>query len=168
MCTIVNKIKSLRKAWKESWKKYINKYISNVTLCYHHFFIFFYSGVFHFFILVRCILFFRLGAVCRCLFVSGWKIKFDLVQIQSSMTLVSSTPHIKSHEYSGHFNIVKYVDLCNFSFYAINTDVVSLFADLSILFLAILTLYNINVLSQFESMNVVYLVKLSYFKLFSN
>jgi hypothetical protein len=81
----------------------------------------------------------------RCSFVAGWKIKFGPVQIQS-MTFVSSLLQIRMHGYSGHFNIVKYVGLCNMPFYAINTDAVSLFADSSFLFLAILSLYCINVL----------------------
>jgi len=75
------------------------------------------------------------------------QISFDPVQIQP-MTLTSST-----HGYSGDFNIVIFVGLCTLSFYAINMDVVSLSTDLSFLFLA--NLYCIDVLYQFEGMNVV-------------
>jgi hypothetical protein len=72
---------------------------------------------------VFCFLFF-----VRCSFVSGWRISFNLVQIQSISTLVSSTLQIRRHGYSGHFNIIIFVGLCNLSFYAINTDTASLFA----------------------------------------
>ena len=81
----------------------------------------------------------------RCSFVSVWKITVDPVQIES-MTFVPSTLQIRRHGYSENFNIVKYVGLCNVPFYAINTDAVSLFADSSFLFLAILNLYCIDVL----------------------
>jgi hypothetical protein len=53
-------------------------------------------------------------------------------------------------------SIVIFVGLCNLLFYAINTDIVSLFANLSFLFLAIFNLNCINLLQQFELMNIVY------------
>jgi len=46
--------------------------------------------------------------------------------------------------------LVIFVGICTLPFYAINMDVVSLFTDLSFLFLANLDLYCIDVLSQFE------------------
>jgi hypothetical protein len=114
-------------------------------------------SLFWFPVFVRCILlsrirtvyfiFFRLCAVFNC-----FRLKDYLwsVQIQSMSTLVSSTLHIRRHGYSGHFNIVIFVGLCNFPFYAINTDTASLFADLSLLFLTIMNLYCIDVLQQYE------------------
>jgi len=56
-------------------------------------------------------------------------------------------------------NIVIFVGIGTLLFYAINTDVVSLFADSSFLFLANLDLYCIDVLYQFEWMNIVYFCK---------
>jgi hypothetical protein len=53
------------------------------------------------------------------------------------MTLVLLTLQIQIHEYFRHFNIVRYADLCNLLFYAINMDVMSLFAYSFILFLVI-------------------------------
>jgi hypothetical protein len=50
-------------------------------------------------------------------------------------------------------SIVIFVGLCNLLFYAINTNIVSLFANLSFLFLAIFNLNCINLLRQFELMN---------------
>jgi hypothetical protein len=79
-------------------------------------------------------------------FVSGWRSRSDQVQIQSMSTLVSSTLQIRRHEYFGHFNIVIFVCICNLSFYAININVVSVFACSSFLFLAIINLYCIDVL----------------------
>jgi len=70
-----------------------------------------------------------------------------------TMTLASSTLQIRRHEYFGDMNIVIlviFVGICTLPFYAINMDVVSLFTDLSFLFLANLDLYCIDVLSQFE------------------
>jgi hypothetical protein len=49
--------------------------------------------------------------------------------------------------------------MCNLPFYAINMDTVSLFADLSFLFLAIMNLYYIDVLFLFELMNIIYFIK---------
>ena len=109
----------------------------------------------------------RLCAMCFwflvlvwCLFDSGWKTSFEQVQIRSmTMTLASSTLQIRRHEYSGDINIVIlviFVGIDTFPFYAINMDVVSLFTDSSFLFLAILNLYCIDVLYQFEWMNIVY------------
>jgi len=46
--------------------------------------------------------------------------------------------------------MVIFVGICTLPFYVINMDVVSLFTDLSFLFLANLDLYCIDVLSQFE------------------
>jgi len=69
------------------------------------------------------------------------------MQIQP-MTLALSTLQIRRHGYSGDFNIVIFVGLCTLPFYAINMDVVSLFTDLSFLFLA--NLYCIDVPYQFE------------------
>jgi len=113
------------------------------------------------------VLIFRLCAVCfwfpvlvRCLFDSGWKIIFEQVQIRSmTMTLASSTLQIRRHEYSGDFNIVIlviFVGIGTLPFYAINMDAVSLFTDSSFLFLANLGLYCIDVLHQFEWINIVY------------
>jgi hypothetical protein len=109
----------------------------------------------------------RLCAVCflfpvlvRCLFDSGWKISFEQVHIRSmTMTSASSTLQIRRHEYSGDLNIVilvKFVGIDTSMFYAINMDAVSLFTDSSFLFLANMDLYCIDVLYQFEWMNIVY------------
>jgi len=54
---------------------------------------------------------------------------------------VSSTLQIQKHEYFDGLNIVIFVDIYILPFYAINMDVVSLFADSSFLFLEILNLY---------------------------
>ena len=83
----------------------------------------------------------------RYLFGSDCQISFDPVQIQS-MTLASSTLQIRRHAYSGDLNIVICVGFCTLPFYVINMDVVSLFADSSILFLT--NLHFIDVLHQFE------------------
>ena len=91
-----------------------------------------------------------LSRLVQCSFVFRLKIIFDPVQIQSVSTLVPSMLQIRRHDYSGDFNIVIFVGICNLPFYAINTDTVSLFADLSLLFLAKLNLYCIDVLRQFE------------------
>jgi hypothetical protein len=113
-------------------------------------------GVFGCPVFVRC---FCCPVFVRCSFVSGWRSRSDLVQIQSMSTLVSSTLQIWRHGYSRDFNIVIFVGICNLPFYAINMDTVSLFADLSFLFLAIMNLYYIDVLFLFEWMNIVYFVK---------
>jgi len=86
-------------------------------------------------------------------FGSDCQISLDPVQIQS-MTLASSTLQIRRHGYSGDLNIVISVGFCTLSFYAINMDVVSLFADSSFLFLA--NSHYIDVLYQFEWMNIIY------------
>jgi hypothetical protein len=65
-------------------------------------------------------------------------------------TLASSTLQIQMHGDSGYFNRVKFVALCKFLFYAIDMDTVSLFADLSFLFLTIMNLYCIDPLYPFE------------------
>jgi Na+/H+ antiporter NhaD/arsenite permease-like protein len=83
----------------------------------------------------------------RYLFNSDCQINLDPVQIQS-MTLASLTLQIRRHGYSGYLNIVICVGFCTLPFYAINIDVVSLFADSSFLFLA--NLHCIDVLYQFE------------------
>ena len=107
-----------------------------------------------------CAVCFWFSVLVRCLFVSGWKISFEQMQIQSmTMTLVSSKLQIRRHEYSGDMNIVIlviFVGIGTLPFYAINMDVVSLFTDLSFLFLANSDLYCIDVLHQFEWMNIVY------------
>ena len=124
-----------------------------------------FTCLFWFLVFVRCIWLSHFCAVylfsrlCAVFFVSGWRSRFDQVQIQSMSTLVSSTLQIRRHGYSGHFNIVIFVGICNLPFYAINMDTVSLFANLSFLFLAIMNLYYIDVLFLFEWMNIVYFVK---------
>jgi len=67
------------------------------------------------------------------------------VQIQSR-TLTSSTLQIRRHEYSEDLNIVVFVSIDTLPFYAINMDVVNLFADSFFSFLATLNMYCINVL----------------------
>jgi len=117
--------------------------------------------LFWFPVFVRCVFWFPV--VVRCLFDSGWKISFEQVQIRSmTMTLASSTLQIWRHEYSGDLNIVIlviFVGIDTLLFYTINTDDVSLFTDSSFLFLANLDLYCIDVLHQFEWMNIVIFVK---------
>jgi len=66
------------------------------------------------------------------------------------MSFVLSTLQIRRHEYSGDLNIVIFLGIVTLSFYVINMDVVSLFADSSFLFLVTLDLYCIDVLYQFE------------------
>jgi len=78
------------------------------------------------------------------------------------MTLASSTLQIRRHEYSRDMNIVIlviFVGIGTLPFYAINMDDVSLFTGSSFLFLADLDLYCIDVLYQFECMNIVYFCK---------
>jgi len=117
----------------------------------------------------------RLCAVCflfsvlmRCLFDLGWKISFEQVQIRSmTMTLASSTLQIQRHEYSGDFNIFIYSGDFNIVmlviFVGIGTlpiyDAVSLFTNSSFLFLVNLNMYCIDVIYQFEWMNIVYFYK---------
>ena len=64
---------------------------------------------------------------------SDCQFNFDPMKIQS-MVLLSSTVQIRRHGYSEHLNTFIFVDLCTLSFYAINMDVVGLFANLSYLF----------------------------------
>jgi len=104
----------------------------------------------------------RLCAVCfwfsvlvQCLFDSGWKISFEQLHIRSmtmTMTLTSSTLQIQKHEYFGDLNIVIFVGIDILPFYAINMDDVNLF-------IANFDLYCIDVLYQFEWMNIVYFCK---------
>jgi len=61
---------------------------------------------------------------------------------------MSPTLQIQRHEYSEDLNIVICVDFCTFRFYAIDMDVVSLYADSSFLFLE--NLHCIDALYQFE------------------
>jgi len=107
---------------------------------------------------VQCVFWFPV--VVRFLFDSGWKISFEQVQIRSmTMTLTSSTLQIRRHEYFRNLNIVIlviFVGIGTLPFYAINMDAVSLFTNSSFLFLANLDLYCIDVLHQFEWMNIVY------------
>jgi len=103
-----------------------------------------------------CVTLFVFLVSLRYLIASDCQISFDLVQIQS-ITLASSTLQIRKHGYSGDLNIVICVGICTFSFYAINMDVVSLFTDSSFLFLT--NLHYIDVLFQFEWMNIFYFVK---------
>jgi len=62
------------------------------------------------------------------------------------MTLASSTLQIWRHKYSKDLNIVVFVGIYTLSFYAINMDVVSLFADSAFSFLVTLNMYYIDVL----------------------
>jgi len=71
--------------------------------------------------------------VVWCLFGSGQNINFEQVQIQL-MTLVSSMLQIGGYGYSKDLNIVIFVGIDALSFYVINMDYVSLFADSSFLF----------------------------------
>jgi len=112
----------------------------------------------------HCAVCFWFPVLVRCLFDSDWKISFEQVYIRSmTMTLASSTLQIRRrYEYSGDFNIVVlviFVGICTLPFYAINMDVVCLFTDSFFLFLANLNLYCIDVIYQFEWMNIVYFCK---------
>ena len=118
---------------------------------FHIYFIIFFCD---FVVLVRrcvvrhlCAALFVFLALFRYLLGSDCQISLDPVQIQS-MTLASSTLQIRRHGYSGDLNIVICVGICTLLFYAVNMDVVSLFADSSFLFLA--NLHCIDVLYQFE------------------
>jgi len=96
--------------------------------------------------------------LCATLFVFFLLFRVCSVQVVRSasiqpMTLASSTLQIRRHCYSGDFNIVIFVGLYNLTFYAINMDDVSLFTYSSFLFLA--NLYFIDVLYQFEWMNII-------------
>ena len=104
---------------------------------------------------VICIFFYWFFVFVWCLFDSGWNISFEQMHIQS-MTLVSSTLQIRRHEYFKDFNIVIFKDIDTLSFYAINMDIVILFAKSPFLFLANLNLYCINILYQFEWINIFY------------
>jgi len=84
----------------------------------------------------------------KYLFDPYFHISFDPVQIQSMTLAVSSTLQIHRHGYSGYLNVVISVGFCTLPFYAINLNVVSLFADSSFLFLA--NLHCIDLLYQFE------------------
>ena len=110
-----------------------------------------------------CVVCFWFPVLVRCLFDSCWYISFEQVQIRSmTMNLASSTLQIRRHEYFGDLNIVIlviFVGICTLPFYAINMDAVNLFTDSSFLFLANLNLYCIDVLYQFEWMNIVYFCK---------
>jgi len=106
-----------------------------------------------------CAVCFWFLVLMRCLFDSGWKISFEKVQIRSMpMTLTPSTLQIRRHEYFRDLNIVIlviFVGIDTLSFYAINIDVVSLFTDSSFSFLTNLNLYCIDVLYQFEWINII-------------
>jgi hypothetical protein len=119
----------------------INKFDFHIFVCYN-----FLSpyGVFGCLIFVRCIYF---PIFAWCSFVSGWRSTSNLVHIQSISTLVSSTLQVRRHGYFGHFNIVIFVGIHNLPFYAINIGFMSLFADLSFLFLEIRNLYYISMYS---------------------
>ena len=117
-------------------------------------------------VLVRCCFVCRLCTALfvffvffRCLFNSDCQINFNPVQIQP-MTLALSTLHILRHSYSGYFNIVIIVSLCTLSFYSINMDVVSLPTSSSLLLLT--NLYCIDILYQFEWMNVIFFCQIIY------
>jgi len=77
----------------------------------------------------------------------------DPVHIKS-MILESSTLQIRRHRYSGGLNIVICVSFSTLSFYVVNMNVVSLLTDSSFLFLA--NFHCIDVLYQFEWMNIVF------------
>jgi len=78
----------------------------------------------------------------RCSFGSYWKISFSQSQIQSMIW--TPTFQIRKNEYSGDLDfIIFFVGIL--PLYAINLSVVSLFADSSLTFLAMLILiYSIN------------------------
>ena len=88
--------------------------------------------------------YFWISILVRCLFDSVWKISFEQVHIQS-MTLTSSTLQIRRHDYFGDLTIIIFVSMYTLSFYAINVDDVSLFANSFFLFLATLNLYYIDI-----------------------
>jgi len=92
---------------------------------------------------------FLFSALVRCLFDSGSKISFEQVHNQL-MILASSTLLIRKHKYSEDLNIIIFIGIDTLSFYAINMDDVSLFANSSFLFVASLNLYCIDILYQFE------------------
>jgi hypothetical protein len=131
----------------------INKCNFHIFVCFDFSFL---CCVFGCPVFVQCICFF---VFLWCSFISDWRSSSVLVHIQSMSTFMSSTLKIRKHGYFGHFNIVIFVSICNLSFYTIYMDVVSLFADLSFLFLAIMNLYCIDVLYPFEWMNIFYFVK---------
>ena len=74
----------------------------------------------------------------RCSLGSDRQIFFDQLQIQSMTKL--STMKIRRHEYFGNFYFVTLFVGLSMPFYAINSDAVSLFADSSFSFLALLNL----------------------------
>ena len=83
----------------------------------------------------------------RYLFRPDCQINFNPVQIKS-MNLKSSTLQIRKHGYFGDLNIVICVGFNTLPFYDINMDVVGLFTDSFVLFLA--NFHCIDVLYQFE------------------
>ena len=102
-------------------------------------------------------------SLLSAMFDSGWKVSFEQVQIRSmTMTLASSTLQIQIHKYFGDFNIVIlviFVGIGTLPFYAINMDVVSLFTNSFFSFFGNLNLYCIDVLYEFEWMNIFIFVK---------
>jgi hypothetical protein len=112
-------------------------------------------------VFVRSIL---LSVFVRRSFVSGWRINFDLVQIQLMSILMSSMLQIQRHGYSEHFNMVIFIGLCNLPFHAINMDTVSLFADLCFLFLANFKKNNNTPIRHAAFCSVIFLIILMFFK----
>jgi hypothetical protein len=86
----------------------------------------------------------------RCLSDSYWKIDFIRLQIQYLGISVVDP----EYRYSGHFNCIILFVVDILPLYAINLDVVTLFADSSFTFLAILNMWLYDVFYQFEWMSI--------------
>ena len=83
---------------------------------------------------------FVFSVLLRCSFSSYWKVDFNQLQIRSMIW--ASSLQIRERGHSGDFYfIILFVGILQLLLYAINMDVVRLFADLSFLFLAMLNLY---------------------------
>jgi hypothetical protein len=131
-------------------------YFQSSFICFCDFVVFAWPCLFWY--LFLCAVCFWFVVLVRCLFDSCWTVSFEQVHIQS-ITLASSTLQTRKREYSRDLNIVIFVGLGTMSFYAININVVILFAYSFFLFLATLNLYCIDVISRFEWMNIVYFLK---------
>ena len=89
----------------------------------------------------------------RCSFSSYWKIDISQLQIQSMIW--ASTLQIRKHEYFGDLDfLILFVGI--WSLYAINSGIVSMFADSPFTFLA---MFVCDVLYQFEWMNICFCKK---------
>jgi hypothetical protein len=86
-----------------------------------------------------CVVFVCCPVLLRCSF--DWIGRSTSVNYWFTHWLSSSTMQIRKHRHSGYFNSITLFVSMNMLFYAINLNDVSLFADSSFSFLAVLNLY---------------------------